>query len=131
MCDDLERSLRECATKEVEEPFEQASRPVDGFRLGNHPAFRGIGGVSPGGGGGGGGEQDYDGGYDEAAAMAEVEAARREREALVVKVGRWGGCVHSRGGSFCGGGLGVLLMCLCLRLCVCVASTTVLCNVTS
>ncbi len=88
MCDDLERSLRECATKEIEEPFEQASRPVDGFRLAHHPAFRGIGGVSPGG--GGGGEQDY-GGYDEAAAMAEAEAARREREALVVKVGGWVG----------------------------------------
>lgn len=78
MCDDLEVSLRDCATKVVEEPFEQASRPANNFRLGNHPAFRGAGG----------GEQD-DYHYDEAAAMADEEAAaaaRREQEALVVKV---------------------------------------------
>ncbi|CAM9275396.1 unnamed protein product, partial [Ectocarpus sp. 13 AM-2016] len=81
MCDDLELSLRECAAKVIEEPFEQAARPADAFRLGNHPAFRGIGG----GGGGGAGE---DGDYDEAAGMAEAEAAevaRREQEALIVK----------------------------------------------
>lgn len=78
MCDDLEVSLRECAAKVIEEPFEQA-RPADNFRLGNHPAFRGIGGTP------GGGRDDY----DEAAALAEAEAAaaaRREQEALVVKV---------------------------------------------
>ncbi|CAN0412053.1 unnamed protein product, partial [Ectocarpus sp. 12 AP-2014] len=81
MCDDLELSLRECAAKVIEEPFEQAARPADAFRLGNHPAFRGIGG----GGGGGAGE---DGDYDEAAGIAEAEAAevaRREQEALIVK----------------------------------------------
>ncbi|CAN0570141.1 unnamed protein product, partial [Ectocarpus sp. 12 AP-2014] len=79
MCDDLELSLRECAAKVVEEPFEQAARPADAFRLGNHPAFRGIGG---GGGAGEGGD------YDEAAGIAEAEAAevaRREQEALIVK----------------------------------------------
>lgn len=80
MCDDIEVSLRECATKEIEEPFEQASRPADAFRLGNHPAFRGIGGGSGTG---------SDGDYDEAAAFAEAQAAaaaRMEQEALVVKV---------------------------------------------
>ena len=78
MCDDLEVSLRECAATVIEEPYEQA-RPADNFRLGNHPAFRGIGGTP------GGGRDDY----DEVAALAEAEAAaaaRREQEALVVKV---------------------------------------------
>lgn len=84
MCDDLEVSLRECAVKEIEEPFEQASRPADAFRLGNHPAFRGIGGGIGGGGGVG-----SNGDYDEEAALAEAQAAavaRMEQEALVVKV---------------------------------------------
>ncbi|CAN0013471.1 unnamed protein product, partial [Ectocarpus sp. 6 AP-2014] len=81
MCDDLELSLRDCAAKVVEEPFEQAARPADAFRLGNHPAFRGIGGAGAGGAG-------EDGDYDEAAGIAEAEAAevaRREQEALIVK----------------------------------------------
>ncbi|CAM9843832.1 unnamed protein product, partial [Scytosiphon promiscuus] len=79
MCDDLEVSLRDCASKAVEEPFEQASRPADAFRLGNHPAFRGIGGAGPR-------QEDS---YDEAAGLAEAEeaaaAARRDQEALVVR----------------------------------------------
>ncbi|CBJ30759.1 hypothetical protein Esi_0214_0028 [Ectocarpus siliculosus] len=81
MCDDLELGLRECAAKVVEEPFEQAARPADAFRLGNHPAFRGIGGTGAGGAG-------EDGDYNEAAGIAEAEAAevaRREQEALIVK----------------------------------------------
>lgn len=87
MCDDLEVSLRDCASQAIEEPFEQAARPADAFRLGNHPAFRGIGGA-------GSREEDS---YDEAAGLAEAEeaaaAARRDQEALVVRVRRYSlGC---------------------------------------
>ncbi|CAN0223876.1 unnamed protein product, partial [Hapterophycus canaliculatus] len=81
MCDDLEVNLRDCVTTAVEEPFEQGPRPADAFRLGNHPAFRGIGRV--------GGRDDDS--YNEAAGLAEAEAeeaafaARRDQEALVVR----------------------------------------------
>lgn len=81
--DDLEVTLREAAAKVVEEPFEQTSRPTDVYKLGNHPAFQGIGGSAADGAGGG---EDYDEekGVEEAEAAA--AAAGRKSEAIVVKV---------------------------------------------
>ncbi|CAM9454363.1 unnamed protein product, partial [Laminaria digitata] len=81
--DDLEVTLREAAAKVVEEPFEQATRPTDAYTLGNHPAFRGIGGA---GGVGVGRDEDY----DEAKGVEEAEAAaaaagNNKRGAIVVK----------------------------------------------
>lgn len=80
MVDDIEVTLRECAMREAEAPFEQAARPVDAYTLGNHPAFRGIGSSSRAG---------VDGAHAEATAHAEAAAAaarRQQREAIVVKV---------------------------------------------
>lgn len=87
--DDLEVTLREAAAKVPEEPFEQATRPADVYTLGNHPAFRGIGGTGSGAGSVGDAGSE---GYDEARAVEEAEAAaaaainRNKREAIVVKV---------------------------------------------
>lgn len=86
MVDDLEIVLRGCAKKVTEEPFEQQqpdkSPPDAKYRLGNHPAFRGIGrggvyGERRGG-------EEYV--YDEAKGKAEAAAARKEQEAIVIKV---------------------------------------------
>lgn len=83
MVDDLEATLRKCATIVPDEPLEQAARPAEAYPLGNHPAFRGIGGVRQG-----------EGEYDEETGRVEAEAAafarRQEEEALVVKVGQRG-----------------------------------------
>lgn len=84
--DDLEVTLREAAAKVPEEPFQQATRPADAYTLGNHPAFRGIGGAGDGPGSVGDAGSE---GYDETKGVAEAEAAAaagNKREAIVVKV---------------------------------------------
>lgn len=70
LADDLETTLQEDAKKEREVPFQQGARPTEAYKLGNHPAFRGIAGVNEG--------ED-----DEPAVMEEAGASKR---AVVAKV---------------------------------------------
>lgn len=83
MVDDLEVSLREAAARQPEyhAAFNQPGRPPDAYRLGNHPAFRGVGGV--GGFGGQNGEMTAAAG---AAGASNMAARKRDGESIVLKV---------------------------------------------
>lgn len=89
--DDLELSLRESARRKPDASpvLERPPRPPDAYTLGNHPAFRGIGGGALGGlGGVVGNDEALDTFNADAAANATLAAAARKREveAVVVKV---------------------------------------------
>ena len=76
-------TLKEAAAKELEEPFEQATRPTDAYTLGNHPAFQGIGGSAADG---DRGSEEYDKAKGAEEAAAATTAAGHRPEAIVVKV---------------------------------------------